>query len=591
MRHRTTASRSRLARVVALACAAWVIPCLSTAGSGPASLDRPLVVGPLRQASPALVEDGAGGAILLWNEGVSKLFAAHVLPSGDLDAQWPAGGLPVITSSGPWFFMDAKSDGQGGAFVAWLDHRSASAVFVQHVLATGTLDPAWPASGVPVFRDRFLTPHAKLVCNGQGGAIVTVAIAVRGGSEDVFAQHVLPHGQLDPSWPVNGLAVCTADYRQTRPEIASDGAGGAFITWGDLRQGDSGSDVYAHRVLGNGTLDPFWPRDGLLLESALGYQFNPMIVADDADGAMAAWFCIDPRGVGLRHITRSPVLDPSWPSEGLVLGSAPGEPILASLDASVGAGALVCWTEDVGTARMVIVQRVRRSGELAPSWPEGGLRVGTTLDGDGASMATDGAGGAFVAWRGAHHGTRHVFVGHVLASGRVDPAWPMDGLLVSGDGGAPLSPAIVSVGPKGAIVVWQDLRNDAGDLYGAFPGRGFTPPSAGATPVNEAFPESGGEMQTVGDPPVELKLDSPSHSHADATIRYSLPVPAYTEVEVFDVIGHRTRALWAGSQSAGVHLVHWDGLDMQGRPVPSGVYFIRAVLDGRPQSMRVVLIR
>src|SRR5262249_43218245 len=86
-----------------------------------------------------------------------------------------------------------------------------------------------------------------------GGAIVTWYDFRAGTSFDIYAQHVLLSGAVDPSWPTDGLAVSTATNDQAAPTIVSDGANGAIITWHDLRSAAS-YDIYTQRVARYGFL-------------------------------------------------------------------------------------------------------------------------------------------------------------------------------------------------------------------------------------------------------------------------------------------------------------------------------------------------
>jgi hypothetical protein len=83
-----------------------------------------------------------------------------------------------------------------------------------------------------------------------------------------------------PNDPTTNLPVCTAFRSQQTPAIVSDGAGGAVITWHDFRSGDS--DIYAQHVLASGAVDPAWPPDGQVLCRAVGDQDPPRIVSDGA---------------------------------------------------------------------------------------------------------------------------------------------------------------------------------------------------------------------------------------------------------------------------------------------------------------------
>ena len=53
------------------------------------------------------------------------------------------------------------------------------------------------------------------------------------------------------NWVQDGAAICTATADQYHPELVSDGAGGAIVTWQDRRSGTDW-DVYCQRVDANG---------------------------------------------------------------------------------------------------------------------------------------------------------------------------------------------------------------------------------------------------------------------------------------------------------------------------------------------------
>src|SRR5262249_61536533 len=106
-------------------------------------------------------------------------------------------------------------------------------------------------------------------------------------TSDMYAQRVLASGAVDPAWPANGRALCSAAGHQVNPEIVADGAGGAIVAWQDTRSDPS--DIYAQHVRASGTVDPAWPADGRALCSAANAQANPAIVADGAGGAIVTW--------------------------------------------------------------------------------------------------------------------------------------------------------------------------------------------------------------------------------------------------------------------------------------------------------------
>src|SRR5262249_1815292 len=69
-------------------------------------------------------------------------------------ADWPASGRAIINAAGAQLHPVSATDGAGGAIVVWEDLRDPRInIFAGHVLATGELDPAWPAGGRALLTD------------------------------------------------------------------------------------------------------------------------------------------------------------------------------------------------------------------------------------------------------------------------------------------------------------------------------------------------------------------------------------------------------------------------------------------------------
>jgi hypothetical protein len=84
---------------------------------------------------------------------------------------------------------------------------------------------------------------------------------------------------------------------------------------------------------------------------------------------------------------------------------------------------------------------------------------------------------------------------------------------------------------------------------------------------------------------------SPSPFGRETEISFASPAPSAVELTIHDVQGRRVRTLFAASGVEGVHTVRWDGRDESGRPLASGVYFVRLARDGVASGRRVVLAR
>src|SRR5262249_53915588 len=152
-------------------------------------------------------------------------------------------------------------------------------IYAQHILQSGAIDPAWPADGRALCTNTKHQFFPLIVSDGAGGAIVTwrdLRNSPPGGCgcgiPDVFAQHVLASGEVDPAWPVDGRGLCTADSSQYPTSIIGDGTGGAIVSWFDQRSGNY--DIYAQHVQADGAVDPVWPANGRALCTAPNDQYQ-----------------------------------------------------------------------------------------------------------------------------------------------------------------------------------------------------------------------------------------------------------------------------------------------------------------------------
>jgi len=440
---------------------------------------RAISVAPNAQTHEAIASDGRGGAIITWQdfrELPVEIFAQHVDAFGIVDPAWPVDGEALLND--PKALPNAADgrasplivpDGAGGAIVAWEDNRSSvteTDIFAQHVLASGLVDDAWPLNGRALCVIEGLQHIGGIVPDGAGGAIVTWTDGRPGVSvTDVFAQHVLGSGVVDARWPANGLAVGAAPGTQEFPAIVEDGSGGAIITWDDQRGDPSGFDIYAQHVLSSGVVDPAWPVNGRALCTAAGDQGHPTITRDGANGAVVAWS--DSRIVSTSHIFAEHVLgsgtvDPAWPTNGRAVSNAAVTETRPRITSDGAGGAIVSW-QGFTVQLNIFAQHVKATGIVDPVWPAGGRALtNANRQQSNAEIVSDAAGGATVAWQDGED----ILAQHVLASGTFDPRFSVTGRAVSNLPSQELGPALVAAGAGGAIVAWIDGRSGVGsDIF------------------------------------------------------------------------------------------------------------------------------
>lgn len=416
------------------------------------------------QGSVDVVSDGRGGALFVWSDnrtGVSTdVYAQHVQANGAVDPAWSVNGNPICTASGNQAAPKALPDGAGGAYFFWTDWRRSgfgADVYAGHVLANGQVDPAWPFTGVPVcLADSTQSPQA--VCSdGAGGAFVAWFDWRNGLDRDVYLHHVLPNGSLDPGWPANGLAVGVAVGDQVGARLVPDGSGGTIVAWSDTRTGVS--DVYAQHVLGSGSIASGWPPEGLAVCALAGAQTAADLASDGAGGAFVVWQ--DSRSgtsadIYSHHLLATGVLDPDWPADGRPLCTATGDQANPRVVATLAGQAIACWMDKRGATQDVYASSVFGSGG---SWPLHGRALCTAAgDQEYPSAVPDGTGGAVVCWRDKRADLGDIYAGHVLATGDADPAWPVNGSALSTASNSQQIPVALPDGAGGAIVAWTDPR-------------------------------------------------------------------------------------------------------------------------------------
>ena len=180
--------------------------------------------------------------------------------------QWTADGVALCSAAGFQLDPATISDGAGGAIVSWQDNRSGTNydIYAQRINSAGA--PQWTADGVALCTAAGDQGGRAIASDGAGGAIVAW-FDTRSGTNnyDIYAQRIDSAGA--PQWTANGVALCTAAGAQIDATIISDGAGGAIVSWQDNRSGTN-YDIYAQRINAAGA--PQWTADGVALCTAAG---------------------------------------------------------------------------------------------------------------------------------------------------------------------------------------------------------------------------------------------------------------------------------------------------------------------------------
>ena len=235
------------------------------------------------QSYPTIVSDGSGGAIITWNDGRSgngDIYAQRIDANGNV--LWTTDGVAISTAANSQSSPFIVSDGNGGAIITWYDSRSGNwDIYAQRINASGVVQ--WTTDGVAISTAANNQYYPFMVSDGSSGAIITWYDYRSGANFDIYAQRINTNGVVQ--WTADGVPISTAANSQERPTIASDGSGGAIITWYDYRSGNY--DIYAQRIDTDGNV--LWTADGVSISIAVNSQYAPTIVGDGIGGAIITW--------------------------------------------------------------------------------------------------------------------------------------------------------------------------------------------------------------------------------------------------------------------------------------------------------------
>ena len=126
---------------------------------------------------------------------------------------------------------------------------------------------------------------------------------------------------------------------------------------------------------------------------------------------------------------------------------------------------IVTWLDgrDNSWFNDLYAQRVDANGAI--QWPANGVRIIPTDAMTDASAASDGSGGLLVAWVAGLSGDGDISAMRLAGDGSVATGWGPAGVVVCNNVDNQMNPVIASDGAGGAVVAWTDLRGVEQHIY------------------------------------------------------------------------------------------------------------------------------
>jgi hypothetical protein len=446
------------------------------------------------------------------------------------------------------------SDDANGMWVAFAraSYPDSIRLIVHHIGSDGAAAPPVMACAIECFQD-----SPGLIRDGAGGVWVVWRDRRIFATPRPFVQHVLAGGGYAPGWPAEGVALTASateagTYRMLNggywptavSSVASDGAGGLYVAWTDFRGGPANGDVYAQHLLADGTRAAGWPANGLAVCSAPRAQRHPTVSEDGAGGL------------------------------------------------------LVCWEDSRGASQDIYAQHIGGAGGVAPGWPVNGTAVcaADSLQ-ELPQIASDGEGGAIVAWTDHRAGRPQTYAQRVSADGTVPVLAALAGVdangervrvtwMVSGASGAP-----IEVERASRDEAWRPIARVWPDALGRVSVEDRDVTAGGRYRYRLAF----GDALRVGEVMVEvplgaelsLRASGPNPSAGHPRIAFSLPDQGAARLQIVDVAGRTVFSRDIGSLGGGRHVIVLG----DEAHLAAGFYVVRLTRGERSLTRRLLVTR
>jgi hypothetical protein len=555
------------------------------------------------QENPSIIADGAGGAIVCWDDYRADAF-------GDIYAQklepqygavmWQS-DVPVCGDVNIQGAVTMVSDGAAGAIFVWLDGRntgnSSFDIYAQRFDGVGT--PLWSGDGILVCGEPGLKYSPVAVSDGNGGAIIAWDDRRSGSGSDVYAQRI--DGNYNLLWDEEGAAVCTSPFDQIDVSIAADAMGNAIFAWDDDRNLFD-TDIYAQRIdrFGvwgfaaphivsvrdvpgdeGGYVNISWNASRLDVHPHEDIFYYTIWRAIDEELAMSM---AGEGAVIIEEGTGMPVADPS--SRLIRRTLLGGEPYFWTEVATVESSRFIdCYAETIATLfdstaaafEYHYFQIIAHAHDPSRHWvsaPDSGYSVDDLAPGAPLGLAGEQfftPVGLRLSWEGNSESD--------LASYRIYRG--ADASFVPGQGNL----IVVTADEEYFDGEWTW---DAGYWY-----------KVSAVDVNDnesAHAVLAPDIVTGDDPmpvPAEtfLAQNYPNPFNPITTIAFGLKSDGSVNLSVYDAAGRLVTELINESRPAGKYATVWNGRSKNETPAASGVYFYKLVTEEFSKTRKMILLR
>jgi hypothetical protein len=431
-----------------------LLPIIASAQwSSNSSINNAICTNPYNQQNPKIVEDGNGGAIIVWEDyrndptqTIADIYAQRIDKNGII--KWATNGIVICNASGHQSNPNIDY-ANGKVVIVWNDTRNGNKdIYAQLIDTSGNI--LWTANGVPVINKPYSQIDGKVAISTNGNVYVVYQDS-SAGNWDIYAQKLNNSGVQQ--WGTNGAIVCNAGFDQKNPRLELASSGGIYVVWQDRRNG-ADYDIYCQKLNESG--NRLWnaAANGYFVCSTPGTQNNPKI-EPFGPGFLVVWQ--DNRTGGGYDIYAQYVNDnglSQWNTNGKVICNAFDNQ--SALDVkSTGSSAYIVWKDfRNGLNYDIYMQRIDINGNAL--WTNNGIAISTAIyDQINPNLAVDGTN-AYVVWQDSSSNDWNIYAAKVAPNGNI--LW---NTIVCNATDNQTDAKNVYDGSGGTIVVWKDKRNNS----------------------------------------------------------------------------------------------------------------------------------
>ena len=523
----------------------------------------PLSSGPVLQqpASYATFTDRQDGiwGVYQGEEPGAGLFAQHLLSDGSFASGFGEQAMPIASRGTLVNGFSSTADGVGGAIVMWFGVNPADstspflALRCQHIDSQGI--KLFPDTGIVVSS---IATAALVVSDGSGGAYVVWEELKGVSNPDIVAQHYDAGGAplWTPSGSPTGRNVCAVVGLQRLRALHEDGAGGAYVVWADSRT-PSTSPLYAMRLTPSGVAGAPWTTNGVRVSPVTSGIRIVGSAPSPSGGLWLAWRDINVANqLNGQHVSDTGTF--LWGTSAPILTTS--SPVRVEFVPATAGDVFLTWT----TANDVRCQRMSPTGTRL--WIENLGRVLITPSTTPGVLHTfsDGAGGLRVLWSFDEVAQPDVNLSHFDGTGAPAAGETAIGVSIAATTAAELPVALIDGSSGSRLVSWLT----AGELR-------VRRLVAGTLGVGD-----GGATASVRMAP---PAPNPSRTGQAPVLRFTVPAGPF-RLALYDASGRRVL------EREGVGSGGPQSLSLEGAAgLPPGVYSVR--LQSSRMTLRQRLVR